>query len=93
MVEGEECILVDDALAALLRLGKSVKLNLKENIILIDKALDLLRHHTVESADLWFNGKGDVLQKEGGGSIGRSLSRGHHPMPYRLSCPHDHQPS
>ena len=65
LVEGEEFILLDDALAALLQLGKSIKLDLKENVILLEKVLDLLRHHKVESADLWFNGNVDVLQKEG----------------------------
>ncbi len=48
-----------------MRIGKSIKLDLKENGILLEKVLDLLRRHRVESADLWFNGNVDVLQKEG----------------------------
>ncbi len=64
-VEGEEFILLDDALDTLLQLGKSVKLDLKENAILLEKVLALLGRHKVESTDLWFNGNVDVLQKEG----------------------------
>ena len=43
MAEGEEFILLDDALATLLQIGKSIKLDLKENVILLEKVLDLLR--------------------------------------------------
>lgn len=64
-VEGEEFILLDDALDSLLQLGKSIKLDLKESAVLLEKMLALLGRHKVESTDLWFNGNVEVLQKDG----------------------------
>ena len=64
-VEGEAFILMDDALKVLLQRGKSIKLDLKENAVLLEKVLALLRRRKVESTALWFNGNVDVLQKEG----------------------------
>lgn len=65
MKEDEDFLLLTDTLSSLAQLGRSIKLDLKQNGILLDKVLDLLQHYCAKSSDLWFNGNIEVLKEEG----------------------------
>lgn len=63
--EEERLFTLEDILDPIQRTGKSVKLDLKENGVLIDRVLWVLRRHSFDGMNLWFNGRVDELKQEG----------------------------
>ena len=63
--EDEVLLPLNDILEAFKESGKSIKLDLKENGFLLNKILSLLGNHSFDAADLWFNGRIEVLKEEG----------------------------
>ena len=63
--EDEVLLPLNDILEACKASKKSIKLDLKENGVLFDKVLSLLGHHSFDTANLWFNGRIEVLKEEG----------------------------
>lgn len=62
--EDEEPLILKDVLNSFKLMDKSIKLNLKENGVLIEKTLEILQKSGFEGVQLWFNGKVDVLKEE-----------------------------
>jgi len=63
--EDEELLTLEDILDPIRRAGKSLKLDLKENGVLIDRTLSILNRHSCDGKNLWFNGRIDELKQEG----------------------------
>ncbi len=63
--EGEELVRLDDVLSRLKRLGKAVKLDLKEDGGAVDAAIELVRRHRYPVERLWLNGYIEVLGEAG----------------------------
>lgn len=70
--EDEDFLLLEETLESLFHFGKSIKLDLKENGILLDKVLELLQYHCAQSPDLWFNGNIEVLKENGFQKLSRA---------------------
>jgi len=69
-IQDDEVLLpLDDILEACKESKKAIKLDLKENGFLLDKILSLLGNHSFNAANLWFNGRIEVLKEEGFCSI------------------------
>ncbi len=65
VLEDEDFLLFDDVIELVRKSGKSLKLDLKEGNILLDKTIESLKVHTFDDSHLWFNGKVEILEKEG----------------------------
>ncbi len=63
--DDEDLLLLKDVVDRLKAMGKSIKLDLKENGTLVDSVLELLKIHTLEDAHLWFNANVDLLKEKG----------------------------
>jgi hypothetical protein len=63
--DGEEMVYLREMLGTMKARGKSVKLDLKENGLLVEKVLDLLEKHRFENPRLWFNAKAELLGEMG----------------------------
>ena len=61
----EELLLLKDILHPLKAMGKSLKVDLKENGILVDRVLELLKQEGIGDEYLWFNGGVDLLGEKG----------------------------
>ena len=61
----EELLFLKDILHPLKAMGKSLKLDLKENGTLVSRILELLEAHRLNGANLWFNGDVDLLAEKG----------------------------
>lgn len=62
--EDEDFLSLDEILNVFTTAKKSIKLDLKENGLLIDNLLSLLRNNLCGGENLWFNGKIELLKKE-----------------------------
>ena len=63
--EDEELLKLGNIINTLKGSKKSIKLDLKENNLLIDKILSIIRNVSLEGENLWFNGKIEVLKESG----------------------------
>jgi hypothetical protein len=81
--EEEELLFLRDVINPIKFMGKSLKLDLKENGALVDKVLTLLNAHGIEDKNLWFNGNIDRL----GENTFRKLRKAY-PMSI-IQCPID----
>ena len=64
--ENENCLFVEEVLEHIKRAdGKSIKLDLKENGILIEKIIVVLEKYRLDDSRLWFNGNVEVHRESG----------------------------
>lgn len=63
--EDENLLTLEKIMPPIREAGKSLKLDLKENGLLIDKVLTLLRDRSMDGADVWFNGRIEELKEDG----------------------------
>ena len=61
----EEWNTLDQLLSCMYQTGKSIKIDLKNGGILVDKVLESVEAHAFEDYRLWFNGKVEKLQERG----------------------------
>ena len=58
-------LLLEDILSPFKKMEKSVKLDLKEDGILLDRVFSMLEYSKIDDTSLWFNGKIETLREEG----------------------------
>ncbi len=64
--ESENCLFVEEVLEHIKKAdGKSIKLDLKENGILIDRTIEVLKRYRFDDTRLWFNGNVEVHGESG----------------------------
>jgi hypothetical protein len=63
--EHKDFLFLNDVLNQIKDMGKSIKLDLKENGILVDRIIELLKIHSIDDTYLWFNGNVDLLKEKG----------------------------
>ncbi|MBN2515362.1 MAG: hypothetical protein JXC33_04945 [Deltaproteobacteria bacterium] len=70
---GEDCISLEELLVHFQGSNKSMKLDLKENGLLLDKVVDLLQRFEFDNSHLWFNGKIETLKEKGFRKIAKAF--------------------
>ncbi len=75
MQEDEEFLLLEHILKLHKKMDKSLKLDLKEGGLLIDKIVEVLKASGFDSSQLWFNGNVEVLQEDGFHKLAKAYPR------------------
>jgi len=80
----EDFLLLKDILPPFKEMGKSIKLDLKEDGILLDRVFSALEYYNIDETSLWFNGEIEALKEEGFRRIAALYSRS------IIQCPINH---